>query len=274
VASARIRGAGPFESQPVVFHWPWYWHLCRLGPWALLALAVAVPKRNRDRQVLLIFVPLVILTLLWPVVTRPVAFSSVSLDRFSLLFESLVVGLALLWLYADRLRGYRGWVRVPLSLGLMLLAGLVAFVSVDQTLSDPMIIILPIFVTILGAVLLAALALARRLTRGRDAPLPFMGWLAIWSLLFTAVSAVLLAGIPQFLSSGVAMDLRIRILVWQGVAGLALGLCLYVINLPYMLLMFRSSFFRQRFRVWLGVEPLLPQGQAASPEGPCAGSRE
>ncbi len=255
VASARIDGAGPFTSQPVLFHWPWYWHLSRLGPWALLALAVALPKRNRDRRSLLIFVPLAILSRLWPVATRPVGFSSVSLDRFNLLFESLVVGLALLWLQADRLRGHAGWVRVPLSLGLILLAGPVAFISASRTLADPMIVILPIFVTILGAVLLAALALARRLTRGRYAPLAFLAWLVVWSLLFTAITAVLLAGIPQFLSSAVPMDLRIRLLLRQGVAGLALGLCLYAINLPYVLLMFRSSFFRQRFRIWLGIEP-------------------
>jgi NADH:ubiquinone oxidoreductase subunit K len=255
VASARIDGAGPFEGQPVFFHWPWYWHLSGLGPWLLLALAVGVPKRNRDRRALLIFVPLAILSLLWPVATKHVNFPSASLDRFNLLFESLVVGLALLWLHADRLRGYQGWVRVPLSLGLMLLAGLVAFVSAGQSLSDPMVIILPIFVAVLGAILLVALALARRMTRGRYVPLSFMGWLAVGSLLFTAVSAALLAGVPQLLTSRETMDLRIRILLWQGLAGLALGLCLYVMNLPYMLLMFRSSFFRQRFRAWLGVKP-------------------
>ncbi len=242
----------------MVFHWPWYWHLFRLGPWALLALAVAVPKRNRDRRALLIFVPLAILSLLWPLAIKLVPSApsaSVSLDRSNLLFESLVVGLALLWLQADWLRGRPGWVRVPLSLGLLLLAGLVAFVSASQTLADPMISILPILVTILGAILLAALALARRMTHRRYVPLAFMVWLAVGSLLFTAVSAALLAGVPPLLLSGETMDVRLRILLIQSVAGLALGVCLYVINLPYMLLMFRSSFFRQRFRVWLGVEP-------------------
>ena len=250
----------------MVFHWPWYWHLFRLGPWALLTLAVAVPKRNRDRRTLLIFVPLAILSLLWPLATKlvpSVPTASVSADRFNLLFESLVIGLALLWLQADWLRGRPGWVRVPLSLGLMLLAGLVAFVSASRTLADPMIFILPIYVTILGAGLLAALALARRLTRGRYVPLAFMVWLGVGSLLFTAVSAALLAGVPQLLLSGETIDVRLRILLIQSVAGLALGLCLYVINLPYMLLMFRCSFFRPRFRTWLGVESFSRQRDEA-----------
>ena len=42
------------------------------------------------------------------------------------------------------------------------------------------------------------------------------------------------------------------LLFFQTMMGGALGLCLYAVNLPYMLLMFRSSFFRQRFHVWLG----------------------
>ena len=268
MASARIGGAGPFEGQPVFFHWPWYWHLARLGLWALLALAVAVPKRNRDRRALLIFIPLAILGLLWPVATKRVNFPSDSLDQFNLLFESLVVGIALLWLQADRLRGCRGWVRVPLSLGLLGLASLAALASAGRGFSDPIVIALPIFVVVLGAILLVALALARRITQGRYVPLPFMGWLAVWSLLFTTVGTALLAGVPQLLMSRPTMNPRI--LLMQSIAGFALGVCLYAVNLPYMLLMFRSSFFRQRFHTWLGVGSLLPQGQIANPESLCS----
>lgn len=262
VASARIDGAGPFEGQPVFFHWPWYWHLSGLGPWLLLALAVGVPKRNRDRRALLIFVPLAILSLLWPVATKHVNFPSASLDRFNLLFESLVVGLALLWLHADRLRGCPGWVRVPLSLGLMLLAGLVAFVSAGQSLSDPMVIILPIFVAVLGAILLVALALARRMAHRRYAPLAFMSWLAVWTLLLWTVVTILLTMVNPLLNAQGRDDLRL--LLKRAVqVGLAMGACLYAVNLPYLLLMFRSPFFRRRFQVWLGVEssgvsPALP----------------
>ena len=221
-------------------------------------MAVAVPKRNHDRRALLIFVPLAILGILWPFVTGRVNLPSASLDQFNLLFESLVVGIALLWLHADRLRGYRRWVRVPLSLGLMVLAALVAFISDGRALADPLVIDLPFFVAVLGAALLAALALARRMIHERDAPLAFLGWLAVWSLLFTMVSVALVEGVPQFLTSRATLDLRLRELLWQVEAGLALGVCLYVINLPYLLLMFRSSFFRQRFRTWLGVSTALP----------------
>ncbi len=271
VASGRVDGAGPFEGQPIFFHWPWYWHLPRLGLWALLGLAVAVPKRNRDRRALLIFVPLAILGILWPFVTGRVSLPSASLDQFNLLFESLVVGIALLWLGADRLRERRGWVRVPLSLGLLVLASLVALVSAGQAFADPLVVALPILVAVLGVILLVALALARRMTRGRYVPLAFLGWLAVGSPLLTAASVVLLAGILKLVVSWETMTPRF--LLVEAVAGLTLGLSLYVINLPYMLLMFSSPFFRRRFQVWLSVESLLP-GQTTSPEGLCSSSKE
>ncbi len=51
-----------------------------------------------------------------------------------------------------------------------------------------------------------------------------------------------------------------RFAVYQGqrqivIPSLVLGSGIYVINLPYVLLMFSSSFFRQRFHAWLGAEP-------------------
>ena len=44
-------------------------------------------------------------------------------------------------------------------------------------------------------------------------------------------------------------------------AGLVLSLCLYAVNLPYMLLMFRSPFFRQRFTSGLAL-PLNPDARS------------
>ena len=249
VASAKIGGAGSVEGEPVLYYWPWYWHLSRIGPWVLLALAVGAARRNRDRRAILIFVPLAILSLLWPVVVRLVSLPSGSVDQFALLFESLVVGLALLWLNADKFSGYYGLVRVPMSLGILLLAGLVTSMSSGRTISDPVFIVLPIFVAVTGAILLGALALTRRMTHRRYVPFPFMLWLAVWSLLITMAGTALFFTVLLMISQG---TINAPLLFFQTMMGGALGLCLYAVNLPYMLLMFRSSFFRQRFHVWLG----------------------
>jgi hypothetical protein len=265
VAGTSGGPAGPQESEPVHYHWPWYWHLARLGSWALLAGAVGVSKRNRDRRALLIFIPLAILGLAWPLVAARVSLASTSADRFARLFESLIVGLALFWLYADALCRYRVFVWLPASLGLLSLAVLVAVVSASQTLSDPTLIIFLVFVAALGVVLLVALALARRMVHRRYRPLPFMLWLALWSLLLTTMTVALLIVLPLLVFSWGVIEPQIVLL--QSVVGLVLGLCLYAVNLPYMLLMFSSPFFRRRFQDWLSAAPALSSTEAARESG-------
>ncbi len=272
-ATPRGGAVGPFVGASVAYHWPWYWHLPRLGLWAFLALAVVVPRRNRNRHVILIFIPLAMLSLLWPVIAQRIRLPSASLDQYSLLFESLVVGLALLWLNADRLGAYHGRRRFLLSLGILILTSLVALLSSGRTPLNPLVIVLLILVTLMGAILLATLALARRLTHGQYAPLPFMLWLAAGSLLLWTVVTVLLTMVSLLLNAQGTADLGL--LLKRAVqVGLALGACLYAVNLPYMLLLFSSPFFRRRFQAWLGVESLLPQAQAANPEGLGSGRNE
>lgn len=229
--------------------------------WAFLALAAALPRRNRSRQVILIFIPLAILNLLWPVIEQRVRLPSANLDLYSLLFESLVVGLALLWLNADGLRESSRRRRFLVSLGILMLTGVVALVSSGRSPLNPLIIILLILIAIMGVVLLAALALARRITRGQYAPVVFMVGLGAGTLLLWTLVMILLTGVRLLVNAPETADLWF-LLKGAVPVGLAMGACLYAVNLPYLLLMFSSPFFRRRFRVWLsagssGVSPAV-----------------
>jgi hypothetical protein len=273
VASARIGGAGPFEGQPVFFHWPWHWHLPRLGPWVLLALAIALPRRNRHYEALLIFVPMLVVGLLWQTVTRTAGLPSDMAMQFSFLIEFLMVGMALLWLYADRLGRCGGLIRFVGSLGLVLLAGLVVVFSYGRTLAGAQGVILVFSTTALTMVLLVSLLLTRRLTRRRYRPLAFMVWLVAWCLLFSLAAVAAPAAVRMLAYPSRISDLG-YIVSEIITPALVLGLGVYVINLPCMLLMFSSPFFRRRFQAWLGVEPLLAQVQAANSERLRSGRNE
>jgi hypothetical protein len=211
-------------------------------------LAIALLRTNRDRHALLIFIPMLVLGLLWPPVAKRVGFPSASLDQFNLLFESLVVAIALLWLNADKLGRYHGLMRVSMSLGIIMLAGFVAVISAGRTLSDPISTLILLFIAAMGIVLLVALAVTHRVTHGHYVPLWFTLWLAVWSLLFSTVGTVFFVMVRLLLAS-----YQWPILIQAVKAGLALGLCLYAMNLPYLLLMFTSPFFRRRFHIWLGA---------------------
>jgi hypothetical protein len=250
-ASAKIDGAGPFEGASVFYHWPWYWHIPGMAPWLLLALAIALPKINRHRHALLIFIPMLVLGLLWRRVTKLTGMSSVNETQFSSLIEFLAVGIALLWLNADRLAKYHGVTRFVMSLGIMLLADLAAIITYGGAFSIQSALLL-VAAAIISVVLLVSLALTRRLAHRRYAPLQFMLWLAAWSTACSIAVAVASAGISMLSDPSNVLDLQ-TIAKEIVVPGLVLGLCLYAINLPYMLLMFTSPFFRRRFHIWLGV---------------------
>lgn len=271
-ASAQGEGVDPFVGRPALYYWPWYWHLPSLGPWLLLALAVALPAANRHRHALLIFVPLLILGLLWERVTTRTGMPSAGRAQFSFLGEFLATGLALLWLNADKLGRLRGPARLAAGLGLLLLADLMVIPSYWGSFPGRTGMFI-VFTAIMGIVLLVALTLTRRLAHQRYRPLHFLLWLAVWSIVGSIAGAAAFVGVLTLSHLHDIPGLQ-ALIVEIVVAGLVLAVCLYAVNLPYLLLMFTSPFFRRRFQVWLGVESLLPQAQAANPEGLCSGRNE
>ncbi len=253
------------ESDPVFYHWPWYYHVPSFGLWVVLAVGLAVPKSNRDRRALLVLVPPLILMLLLGPVMRMAGFNPVDLEQFSTMFKVLVVGLALVWLNAGYLSRYRGLVSCALSVGMVLLAAGVGALSygVEQA-HDATLYLL--FVVAMSIAFITALRVARRLAGGRYRPLRFMLCLAVSSALISPVGVLAFVGVEELIDPGMFGDLG-GVLVYSGLIGFMAALCLYAANLPYMLLMFSSPFFRRRFQDWLGAAPAsLPAEVAREPE--------
>lgn len=260
-AQANLGADGLRESDPVFYHWPWYNHIPSLGLWILLAVALVVPKANRDRRALLVLVPALILMLLLRPFLRMTGANAGDLEQFRMLFGSLVVGLALLWLNAGHLGRYRGLMSFALSLGLVLLAAGLGTVSYGMEQVDDATIYL-LFVATMSLALVTALRVARRLTGRRYRPLRFMLFLAAASVLLAPLGVLVFIGVEVLIHSGTLSDLR-GLLFASGLVGLIAALCLYAVNLPYMLLMFSSPFFRRRFQDWLGVPAVSPPAETA-----------
>ena len=62
---ANLGDAGPQQGEAVNFNWKWSYSAPGLVIWLALILALVLPKANRDLRILLIFIPLVIVNLLW-----------------------------------------------------------------------------------------------------------------------------------------------------------------------------------------------------------------
>jgi len=261
VASADIDGTGRREGEPVVYRWPWHWHLPRLGPWLLLALGVALPPKNRDRRAWFIFLPALVLTLSWLPAARRLGMHPTSIEDYGFVFESLVFGMALFWLNIDKLARLHAGLWFVAGLGMLLLAGIAVGLSYGDPFSGD---VAPLqLVTLLpGILLFTILAATRRLARRRSDPVRFTIWLAACGTLFSAVGIAGFDIILALLGSIGADSREILVMI------LILGLCLCPINLAYMVLMSASAFFRPRYLVWLSAGPLpCPRREAVGVSG-------
>lgn len=266
VPSADMGDLGPHDGEPSVYEWRWYHSALGLSPWLVLIAAAVGVKANRNYRILLLGAPLTLVSLLYLAVmfgislTRGRGMTSSSQVQFDLLFHSLAIGVTLLWLAAPMLIRRPATVRILAAVVLMTgIVGL-AIVSFGTTSSDEAMMFMA-FLGFLSAALVLTPAAAARLCRQSYRPVAFMLWLAMWLIVGGVLAVLGFLAVLLSMNAGPSASELPR-LVQQGIAvGAILGVCLYVLHLPYLLLGFASPFFRARLQACLN---LRPQGDSES----------
>jgi len=247
---------GQQHVQAATFDWKWYYSAARSLIWLALIVAILVPKANHNLRILWILVPLAIVNLAWLAFKRPVGMPSLVASQFDLMFQSMVVGTAVLWLTAGYLRKVGGFVRFLMCFGTFVAAACLAVVSYSVKFSREV----PWFLTLLPLTLLpflvlamlGAITLSRRLSGGKYRPVRFILWLAPWTLLGGSIALGGSILVPALVWRGEARILDAMLMFAMG--GPILGLCLYLLNLPFMILGFAHPFFRERLCACLGLQ--------------------
>ncbi len=228
-------------------------------------------KSNCDRRILLILIPLLFAHLLYTAFKTLTQMSSSNAFRLDAILAPLVIGIAMLWLLAPKLAGTGGFVRFLLSL--CLLAGLAFLGTLSVGSGDRMEIVLIFLLSLfIGAVLLAGAAAAGRLCRWRYRPGVFLLWLGLCVVMGHAAAMCVFFVVVVTGTSGGSPEFWIA-LPQVAFMGLLMGLCVYIFNLPFMVLGFAHPFFRDRLQACLN---LRPAGDATShepgPSQPAPGS--
>ena len=171
--------------------------------------------------------------------------------EFGIAFNSMAVGVTVLWLVAHYFKRFGGAIRFLLSFVTVVLVAGLGTLAYSTDFSAEMALFLTLFV-FMAFTILIAITLSRRFCRGTYRPVRFLLWLALWMLLgsFVAMSGFIIVGSIIF-SSG--PDSAEAILVFL-FAGSIFGLFLYVLNLPFLILGFAHPFFRERFRACLRLK--------------------
>lgn len=257
VPSADIGDLGPQQGTSVTYDWKWYYGAPTLALWLALIAAFVFIKANRNPRVLLLLLPLLIVHLLWLGFTKVLSLSSSPRCVFDQVLTCFAVGLTMLWLLAYQVGNRNHFVTFLSALIIMLMISLLGAVSYTTGSSEEAMAIL-VFLSILAMVLLLGFALAGWRCRKRCSPVHFMLWLAVCTLAVGAGGMLVFALIMGLIIGDLPPLLAVLIV------GLVCGLCVYAIELPYMILAFYSSFFRERFYACLRLRPVPPQQQDAS----------
>ena len=233
----------------------------------LLVLAIVLVKANRNAHALLILVPLLVVNFLWWGLRKVAGSPSPSIAVFDQLIVSLTLSITLLWLLAHKIGRGNRFVTFILAFAVMALLTSLGAVSYGGFTLTEETVLLAILSAVFGVAMLVAFALAGWSCRKRYTRVVFMLWLLFWTVAAGVVamfSYVAIVGVVSTMS-GFSQGLTISVLLEVLLVGAVFGLCLYVIDVPYMLLVLCTPFFGERFYACLRRKS-VPAQQQRPPE--------
>jgi MFS family permease len=252
-AAADLGNLGKQQGEAVSFDWKWYYSVSGLAIWLALILAFVIPKANRNIRILLILVPFVIVNLLWWLFIKFANMNFTDEQEFGIIFNSMAVSVTVLWLIANSFARFGGAIRFLLSFGIVVTIAGLGTLSYTTELSNETAMFLALFI-FMALTMLIAITLSRRLCGGKYRPVCFILWLAFWMLLVSLIATFGFIIVGSIIMSS-RPDLSVALLMFI-LAGLIFGLCLYVLNLPFMIMGFAHPFFRERLCACMGFKPM------------------
>lgn len=177
--------------------------------------------------------------------------SPTTVETMAAFVGTLATAWAVVWLVADRIKNRCGRLGFLWALLVMLAVGLLSYLAnsglPDASSLPPRLV----YYGIALASLLAPMFISGRCCRKVYSPKRFMIWLLLWSALAPAVAMFVLIGGMTLLAGaiigGTSMIHQLAVVPMVVLMGGIWGICLYFVNLPFMLLIFRNTLYRDRF---------------------------
>jgi hypothetical protein len=250
IASQDIGSLGPKEGTPVLFHWRWYYSVPTLPIWALILLLLILPKANRQAQAWLILIPLGLVLVVWRMPATLLSVPDGPTETLGFYVASVAMAWSTVWLLGDWLAAGNRIVTFFLALGTMLAVGLLSYYCHYEN-ADGLVSSLT-SCGMAAAIVLLAMMWSSAICRKGYTPRGFSLWLLLWTgvaalgvlLSVAAISTIVVMILQPWIE--IAAQLA-RMAIVAAIASAFVGGILYVLNLPFLILAFKSPFYRDRF---------------------------
>lgn len=249
IASHDLLRQGLRSSQPVVVDWRWYYHLPALAFWALALPLLGVVKRNRHRQAWAILIAPLVVIVASRMLTSLLSVPSGPAEGFAMFLTTLATAWTIVWLLGPWLADVRGGAAFLIAVAVMSCVGLLSYLACYGLAYDKSLPRLATWYTLAVFGLLLPMLLARRSCRKVYSQPRFMAWLLLWTGLATTGCMLLLCAtalITIAAARGSVADIFTVALPVCAVIGVVSAIALYLFNLPFMVVAFRTDFYRER----------------------------
>jgi hypothetical protein len=253
VPSVNFGDLGQQSGEAAAFDWKWYYSAPGSAIWLVFLAALALPKSNRNINILAVFFPIAVLNLLWPILVKITSMPVSAQSTFSTLYQSLIIGIALLWLMSDYIGRFGVFAKFLLSSVIMFVTVSLCVLSYSTSFTEDVAVLLTLF-TCMTFALLFAITFSRLMCKQKYSQKRFMVWLALWMLLLGSLATIMFFIMVSLIQSSWPSNL---ISEFSSVAGIGLifGLVVYVFNLPFMIMGFVNPFYRERFLTCMRLKP-------------------
>jgi hypothetical protein len=245
VALNDLGDLGSKESEPVTYTWNFIDNITGLAVWVVLVGAFVLFKENRSGKALLILVPLLAVNILWLGFKKVTGMQSSQAAMFDVMLNSFTIGVATVWLVSHKFAGLNRFVIFLLTMLTMSLTNALSTLSYTgfEFTQETMVMAVFSFIVMVTAIL--AFALTGWRCRKKYTALRFMLWLTLWCPALCLIATFAYALIFIMTTS---QSIPISALFIQfPIVGLIIGGILYLLLLPYMILVLNSDLFRRRF---------------------------
>jgi hypothetical protein len=251
VASQDIGPLGPHESEPVLIEWNQSYSFLSLLIWAIPLVLFAL-KANRHRQAWLILLPVGLVMLVWQILARLFSLPDEKVDMVGFFIESGVLGWAIVWLLGHWLGSRGRSVSFFRMTGVMLAVGLASYFChfEDVGKTGPLLLAFSVF----SPVLPISMMLSSFFCRGKYSSNRFSLWLLLWIYVSTLAAMLaffilmtIIEGPPNW---NIIVLIMFSLIFYSGI----LAAFLYPLNMPFLILAFKSPFYTNRFEKLFCIE--------------------
>jgi hypothetical protein len=258
VVTQDLGDNGVVECDPVEFPWRFYYAVPTWPIWAIILLLLILPKANRKPQAWLIFIPVIGIMLAWRMLAQLFGLPDVAMTESGSILFTWILANGVIWLcgfaFSESSR-IINFILIVIVTAVVALASIYGHDYSDSRDYMPMAIYSLLFVLSQTT----AIMIASWLCRKKYSAKKFMALLFLAMLVCTLLIGIFLV-IVTMLASGGGKHIPF-IIVTASIMMLVEALILYIINLPFMLLVFNNSFYRERFKrmykIQTQVEPLV-----------------